>query len=81
MTAHWQNERARCTILGKRVPREQSKGLGCLVSNVANEVLHYAEKPETFVSDIINCGVYVFSPAVFDLLAETYANIQRYPAR
>jgi mannose-1-phosphate guanylyltransferase len=26
-------------------------------------VIHYAEKPETFVSDVINCGVYVFTTA------------------
>ena len=29
-------------------------------------ILHFVEKPETFVSDLINCGVYVFSPTVFD---------------
>lgn len=28
-------------------------------------ILHFVEKPETFVSDLINCGVYVFSPSVF----------------
>ena len=33
-----------------------------------NEVLHYAEKPETFVSDIINCGVYLFSSSIFTLI-------------
>jgi len=28
-------------------------------------ILHFVEKPETFVSDMINGGVYVFSPAIF----------------
>ncbi|KAL2936086.1 Mannose-1-phosphate guanyltransferase alpha [Bienertia sinuspersici] len=32
---------------------------------VTNEVLHYTERPETFVSDRINCGVYVFTPDIF----------------
>jgi NDP-sugar pyrophosphorylase family protein len=29
--------------------------------------LHFAEKSEIFVSEWINCGVYVFSKAAFDL--------------
>ena len=28
--------------------------------------MHYVEKPESFVSDDISCGVYLLSPAVFD---------------
>jgi mannose-1-phosphate guanylyltransferase len=27
--------------------------------------LHYVEKPETFISDLISCGVYLFDSAVF----------------
>ena len=35
------------------------------------QVLHYVEKPETFVSEIINCGIYIFSPAaLFKLMGE-----------
>jgi mannose-1-phosphate guanylyltransferase len=29
------------------------------------EVMHYVEKPETFISDLISCGVYLFDTAVF----------------
>ena len=32
------------------------------------QILHYVEKPETFVSTTINCGVYLFSPEVFQPL-------------
>lgn len=40
-----------CSILAKRVQqKEDVKNYGCLVSDPeTNEVLHYAEKPETFV--------------------------------
>ena len=34
------------------------------------QVLHYVEKPETFVSDIINCGLYIFSPSIFKHMGE-----------
>jgi len=52
------------TILGKRM--DKSERYGCLVVDPqTNEVLHYAEKPETHVSEIINCGVYVFSTNPF----------------
>ncbi|XP_015749288.1 PREDICTED: mannose-1-phosphate guanyltransferase alpha-A-like [Acropora digitifera] len=41
------------------------------------QVLHYVEKPEAFLSEVINCGIYIFSPtALFklmhDILQENY---------
>ncbi|CCI47014.1 unnamed protein product [Albugo candida] len=54
-------EKCRCTILGKRVFHDEAKKYGCLVKDQeTSEIVHWAEKPETFVSDIINCGVYLF---------------------
>ena len=42
---------------------------GCLVENPdTHGVLHFVEKPETFVSTLINCGAYVFSMKVLDHL-------------
>ncbi|RKP05580.1 nucleotide-diphospho-sugar transferase, partial [Thamnocephalis sphaerospora] len=58
--------RGLCTILGTKVPREVANRYGCLVENASNhEVLHYAEKPESFISDLISCGVYLFDCTVF----------------
>lgn len=58
-----------CSILGKQVPKEEASKYGCLIVDKAtNEALHYAEKPETFVGDLINAGIYVFSPQMFDLI-------------
>ncbi len=34
-----------------------------------NQVTHYAEKPESFVSDIISTGLFVCSPSFLDDLA------------
>ncbi len=39
----------------------------------SHHVLHFAEKPETFGSDVANCGVYVFSPAVFKKMEDVAA--------
>merc|ERR1712137_456507 len=56
-----------CSILTKRVESKSVKNYGCLVSdNETHEVLHYAEKPETFVSDLVNCGVYLFRMEIFE---------------
>lgn len=66
---HVANGNKECTILGKKVPEKEAHKYGCLaIDPNTREVLHYAEKPETFVSDIINCGIYVFSPSVYDLI-------------
>uniref|UniRef100_A0A667Z917 GDP-mannose pyrophosphorylase Aa n=1 Tax=Myripristis murdjan TaxID=586833 RepID=A0A667Z917_9TELE len=43
-------------ILGTTANRKQSMNYGCIVENEeTSEVMHYVEKPSTFVSDIINC--------------------------
>ncbi|GMH01315.1 hypothetical protein Nepgr_003154 [Nepenthes gracilis] len=54
------------TILVIKVSPESANQFGELVADPeTNELLHYTEKPETFVSDRINCGVYVFTPDIF----------------
>ncbi|CAG8545239.1 3357_t:CDS:2 [Racocetra fulgida] len=47
--------RGLCTILGTKVAREVANRFGCLVEKPENhEVLHYVEKPESFISNLIN---------------------------
>ena len=36
------------------------------------QVLHYVEKPETYVSNIINAGAYLFSTEVFKHMAQAF---------
>uniref|UniRef100_A0A453IQ90 Nucleotidyl transferase domain-containing protein n=1 Tax=Aegilops tauschii subsp. strangulata TaxID=200361 RepID=A0A453IQ90_AEGTS len=53
------------TLLVNKVSAESANQFGELVADPeTNELLHYTEKPETFVSDLINCGVYIFTPKI-----------------
>ncbi|KAG5527340.1 hypothetical protein RHGRI_028285 [Rhododendron griersonianum] len=72
------------TLLVIKVSAESANQFGELVADpITNELLHYTEKPETFVSDLINCGVYVFTPGIFGAIRdvsthrEDRANIRR----
>jgi len=67
-----------CTIMGTKVQREYANHYGCLVKDDStHELLHYTEKPETFVSDLINCGVYIFSPKFFDITGKVMEDIRK----
>uniref|UniRef100_A0A0B6ZV73 Uncharacterized protein n=1 Tax=Arion vulgaris TaxID=1028688 RepID=A0A0B6ZV73_9EUPU len=60
-------------ILGTEATRQQSLNYGCIVENKdTHEILHYVEKPETFVSTMINCGIYLFTPDIFKTLEVTF---------
>ncbi|GFR70384.1 mannose-1-phosphate guanyltransferase alpha [Elysia marginata] len=60
-------------ILGTEATRQQSQNYGCIVENKdTHEILHYVEKPETFVSPLINCGIYLFTPEIFSTLEVTF---------
>uniref|UniRef100_A0A4X1UBM4 GDP-mannose pyrophosphorylase A n=1 Tax=Sus scrofa TaxID=9823 RepID=A0A4X1UBM4_PIG len=65
-------------LLGTTANRTQSLNYGCIVENPqTHEVLHYVEKPSTFVSDIINCGIYLFSPEALKPLGEVFQRNQQ----
>ncbi|KAF2070589.1 hypothetical protein CYY_008094 [Polysphondylium violaceum] len=72
-----QKYKRHCTIMGTQVAKEYANQYGCLVrdENTA-ELLHFAEKPETFVSSLINCGVYCFSPSFFDVMGKTMVDLR-----
>ncbi|EGC28640.1 mannose-1-phosphate guanylyltransferase [Dictyostelium purpureum] len=66
-----------CTIMGTEIESKYANQYGCLVRDEKTaELLHYAEKPETFVSNLINCGVYVFSPQFFDVMGKTMVDLR-----
>lgn len=55
------DKNAEAVILGTRVEEEVATNFGCIVSDAHNKrVLHYVEKPESKISNLINCGVYLF---------------------
>ncbi|KAJ3080313.1 hypothetical protein HK102_003143 [Quaeritorhiza haematococci] len=60
------------TLLGVRVDKSEVQKYGSVVVNPeTNEVLHFVEKPETFISDLISCGVYLFeAKAIFNVIRD-----------
>ncbi|KAH7660762.1 mannose-1-phosphate guanylyltransferase protein [Dioscorea alata] len=61
------------TVLVIKVSAESAHQFGELVADpITKELLHYTEKPETFVSELINCGVYVFTPAIFAAIQDVF---------
>ncbi|XP_066916278.1 mannose-1-phosphate guanyltransferase alpha-A-like [Clytia hemisphaerica] len=64
-------------VLGTQVHQTSSNHSehgNIVLDNNTFEVNHYVEKPESFVSAIINCGTYVFHPSVVESLGEVYRN-------
>eukprot|EP00999_Lentomonas_sp_LEN2_P002755 NODE_625_length_1317_cov_103.040336_g586_i0.p1 GENE.NODE_625_length_1317_cov_103.040336_g586_i0~~NODE_625_length_1317_cov_103.040336_g586_i0.p1 ORF type:complete len:403 (+),score=78.75 NODE_625_length_1317_cov_103.040336_g586_i0:70-1278(+) len=62
---------AEATLLGKKIPVDLTRFFGVIVHDEGNKVEHYVEKPETIVTDVVNCGVYVFNAT---MLLETLEN-------
>lgn len=68
-------ESSNFTILGTNTTESQSKNYGCMVADrETHEVLHYVEKPETYVSSLINAGIYLFNYHLFDFIKELLAD-------
>lgn len=54
-------------MLGVTVPKETATKYGCIVSDPANGLVrHYVEKPEGWISSLINAGIYLFDKRFFD---------------
>lgn len=73
---HEEKPNAIVTIMGTEATRQQSVHYGCMVRNGSNAVTHYVEKPNSYVSTLINCGVYVCSLNVFQVMAEAFQKKQ-----
>lgn len=64
--------------MGTEATRQQSKHYGCMATDrTTNEVTHYVEKPNSYVSTLINCGVYVCSLDVFQTMATIFSSKQQ----
>jgi mannose-1-phosphate guanylyltransferase len=58
----FEDKDAEAVILGTRVSKDAASNFGCIVSDEhTKRVLHYVEKPESHISNLINCGVYLFA--------------------
>lgn len=59
------------TILATEATEKQSINYGCIVEDPqTHQVLHYVEKPETYISTLINCGIYLFDLKIFDFIGQ-----------
>ncbi|PKS11332.1 hypothetical protein jhhlp_003094 [Lomentospora prolificans] len=74
---------AEAVILGTKVSNEAASNFGCIVSDShTRRVLHYVEKPESHISNLINCGVYLFSTeAIFPSIRNAIKRRTDRPAR
>jgi len=61
LEAHVAQPQARLTMMGTTVDESISHAYGCYVADEKNQMLHYIEHPESFVSSTINGGAYVIS--------------------
>ncbi|CAI7661107.1 unnamed protein product [Penicillium manginii] len=62
MLTLFEEKDAEAVILGTRVSNDAASNFGCIVSDShTKRVLHYVEKPESHISNLINCGVYLFA--------------------
>jgi mannose-1-phosphate guanylyltransferase len=41
-----------------------------IVEEETGRVIHFSEKPESYISDTINAGIYLFSNNIFSILQE-----------
>lgn len=58
----FEDKDAEAVILGTRVSKDAASNFGCIVLDEhTKRVLHYVEKPESHISNLINCGVYLFA--------------------
>lgn len=65
------------TIMSTEATRNQSLNYGCLVTNkIDGKVTHYVEKPNSYVSTEISCGVYICSMDVFGQIAGVFYSRQ-----
>lgn len=66
------------TVMGTEATRQESLNYGCIVeNNETHEIMHYVEKPSTFISTDINCGVYLCSLDIFQHIATVFKQKQQ----
>ncbi|KAK7602213.1 hypothetical protein V9T40_009654 [Parthenolecanium corni] len=73
MCEYYGEKDALVVVAGTEATRNQSVNYGCIISDKnTGEILHYVEKPSTFVSTLVNCGVYLCSLDIFQILAAVF---------
>ncbi|XP_044744576.1 mannose-1-phosphate guanyltransferase alpha-A [Coccinella septempunctata] len=74
---HKKNTGSLASVMYTEATRQQSLNFGCMViDKKTNEVTHYVEKPSSYVSSFINCGIYIFSLDIFQIIGEVFSSKQ-----
>ncbi|CAG0893429.1 unnamed protein product [Cyprideis torosa] len=61
------------TVTSTESTRSQSQNFGCLVIDPAtSKLVHFVDKPSSFISCHISCGVYACSSEIFDVLTDIF---------
>ncbi|RUM70280.1 MAG: NDP-sugar synthase [Sulfurovum sp.] len=70
--AYHKKNNAVATVICKEVPKDEVYKYGVVVTDEDNHVLSFQEKPtvEEAKSNIINTGIYIFDPIVFDYIPD-----------
>jgi mannose-1-phosphate guanylyltransferase len=60
------------TVMAVKVPREEAQKFGCIViDGETSQVRHWVERPEEFLSDEVNAGLYIFDSAqIFSVIRD-----------
>lgn len=57
------------TVMAIEAGQEESLNYGCIVEDPGSHmIMHYVEKPSTFVSNLINCGAYICNIDILNIL-------------
>ena len=56
------SKNAACSMVTIKVSKEESLKYGCFIKDVqTDQMVHHAEKPEAYISDLVNTGIYLFN--------------------
>ena len=70
------------TMMTTEATRQQSLNYGCVVVDKETHAMrHYVEKPSSYISTLVNCGVYIFGPSIFKHLAAAFEKRQQMLSR
>ena len=70
------------TMMTTEATRQQSLNYGCVVVDKETHAMrHYVEKPSSYISTLVNCGVYIFGPSIFKHLAAAFEKRQHMLSR
>jgi mannose-1-phosphate guanylyltransferase len=62
------------TVLAAPKDKKSAQKYGCMVVNPKGLVEHFVEKPESFISNLVSCGIYLFSKELFKFYNDAVAN-------